>query len=49
MKREEKKEEHKELKTWKKPELKVLDKGETAGGVTYQYTEDMAYGDGASQ
>ena len=32
MKREERKEESKQLKTWKKPELRVLDKGKTNSG-----------------
>lgn len=32
MKREERKEENKNLKDWKKPELKVLDKRKTDGG-----------------
>jgi len=43
MKREEKKEEHKELKTWTKPELKVLDKDRTNGGNIPLDTEDGFY------
>jgi len=40
MKREERKEEKKALKEWKKPELKVLDKRGTNDGPTPAYTED---------
>ena len=43
MKREERKEEHKQLKTWTKPELKVLDKRETEGGLNYDQPEDLMY------
>jgi hypothetical protein len=41
MKREERKEEKKALKTWKKPELKVLDKKRTESGSVFGETEDM--------
>lgn len=41
MKREERKEEKKALKAWKKPELKVLDKNKTEGGDDPNYTEDL--------
>ena len=39
MKREERKEEKKPLKEWKKPELKVLDKRGTEGGNSPDFTE----------
>jgi len=41
MKREERKEENKTLKKWKKPELKVLDKRGTEGGDPYDTGEDF--------
>jgi hypothetical protein len=45
MKREERKEEQKTLKEWKKPELKVLEKSKTSGGTDPNFTEDfMGYG-----
>jgi len=43
MKREERKEENKALKEWKKPELKVLDKRGTEGGFTWETGEDGGY------
>ena len=44
MKREERKEENKALKEWKKPELKILTKGKTNGGVkTEAYSEGHTY------
>ena len=44
MKREERKEENKQLKIWTKPELKALDKGETNGGqYAANYTEGHYY------
>ena len=44
MKREErKKEENKEMKDWKKPELKVLDKGKTEGGSQPENSEDVFF------
>ena len=43
MKREERKEENKALKEWKKPELKVLDKRGTEGGTQTTDTEDPFY------
>jgi hypothetical protein len=42
MKREERKEENNNLKDWKKPELKVLDKSGTNSGETPDYPEDFA-------
>jgi hypothetical protein len=43
MKREERKEEKKALKAWKKPELKVLDKEKTHGGFQMPGSEDVTY------
>jgi hypothetical protein len=43
MKREERKEEKKALKAWKKPELKVLDKEKTNSGGMYTAAEDAFY------
>jgi len=43
MKREERKEENKALKEWKKPELKVLDKRGTESGDPGDLGEDLAY------
>ena len=40
MKREERKDENKILKDWKKPELKVLDKGKTFSGATPDVPEE---------
>ena len=44
MKREERKEENKALKEWKKPELKVLDKRHAEGGTTPDNPEGVWYG-----
>ena len=43
MKREERKEENKALKEWKKPELKVLDKRGTEGGFLPATAEGGSY------
>jgi len=43
MKREERKEENKQLKAWKKPELKVLDKRGTEGGEPGGTVEEIGY------
>jgi hypothetical protein len=40
MKREERKEEQKALKEWKKPELKVLEKNKTRSGFNPAPSED---------
>jgi len=45
MKREERKEEQKALKEWKKPELKVLGKDKTYSGDLTGNPEDMFYPD----